>query len=174
MHVVLDTLRAENLPRLEPPYLISYWLISLIDNKLPCRQIRHGNPACTLIGKDAHYISIFFWLFWDMGSRSYYLYYCPLNNAFCRLRLLYLLTNRNFMSRLNQFRDIGIGRKIRHTAHGNRLVLASVPTCQGYLKNSRCHFCVFPKHLIEITESEKDNGILMFFLDTEKLLHKRS
>src|SRR5215208_571880 len=77
------------------------------------------------------------------------------------------------MSRFQEFLNIRLRGMIRHAAQRHRTFVALVARGQSNVENLRCDMGVLKKHLIEIAEAEKQNGVLVPLLDLEVLLQHR-
>ena len=62
---------------------------------------------------------------------------------------------------------------IRHAAHGRALFQTAVLACQRQLQLFGHELCVLEKHLVKISETEKENASLVFFFELQILLHHR-
>ena len=87
-----------------------------------------------------------------------------LDEALGQRRVLHLLADGNLISFLHEAGDVCFRAMKRHAAHGSPLLLAAVTPSQRKIQLAGHQFGVIEKHLIKISEPEKQDGagILLF------------
>jgi hypothetical protein len=78
----------------------------------------------------------------------------------------YLLYDSYLVASRDKAGYIGIGGVIGDTCQRYALILSNWSGCQGDVANLGYYFSIFVKGLIEITQSEEDNGIWILPLDS--------
>ncbi len=88
-------------------------------------------------------------------------------------RVFHLFADRDLVTAADQFRDVSLGRVVRHATHGNRHALFFVPRSQRNLQLARRQYRVIEEKLVEIPQPEKQQSVGMLFLDGGILPHQR-
>ena len=88
-------------------------------------------------------------------------------------RILRLLADGDLVALGDEPRDVPVARMIRHAAHGRLILgsLAAVARREREVQLPRCGERILVEHLVKIAETEKEDGILILFLDLKVLLH---
>ena len=99
----------------------------------------------------------------------------PVYQSLGRGRVLGLLTNGHLVPLGHQPGNVGLGGVVGHAAHGGLvlLVLAPVPGGQGQVQLFGHQLGILIEHLIEITQTEKQEAILVFLFHLQVLPHHR-
>ena len=99
----------------------------------------------------------------------------PLHQTLGLGGILRLLADGHLIALGDEPGDIGIRRVVGHAAHGHPLldglVLALVPAGQRQIQLAGRRFGVGAEHLIEVTQTEEQDGVLVLFLYLQVLLH---
>ena len=98
-----------------------------------------------------------------------------LDKALGERRVLGLLADGDLVALGDQARDVGVARMIGNAAH-RRLILrrlAAVAGRQRQVKLARGELSILVEHLVEVAQAEKEDRILILFLDLQILLHHR-
>ena len=97
----------------------------------------------------------------------------PLHWSFAGRGVPDLLTDGHRMPRLNEPRQIILGRCNRHTRHHHRGTRALAALGQRNAKNAGGLFSVFVEELVKVAHPIKEEGFRMVRLDAQILLHHR-
>src|ERR1700722_1573219 len=122
------------------------------------RNIRY--PHCTL-PRHRREVVIFFWFDQSRSarrSRRKHANHFPAHQVLARSRLFHLFADSYLVSSPNQLRNIIFRRVVWHAAHWNSVAFFFVACSQSDLQNSRGKHRIFEEKLIEIAESEKQQG----------------
>ena len=98
-----------------------------------------------------------------------------LDKALGERRVLGLLADGDLVALGDQARDVGVARMIGNAAH-RRLILrrlAAVAGRQRQIELARGELSILVEHLVEVAQAEKEDRILILFLDLQILLHHR-
>ena len=98
-----------------------------------------------------------------------------LDKALGERRVLGLLADGDLVALGDQARDVGVARMIGNAAH-RRLILrrlAAVAGRQRQIELARGELGILVEHLVEVAQAEKEDRILILFLDLQILLHHR-
>lgn len=89
-------------------------------------------------------------------------------------RIFHLLADGDFVPGANQTRDVIFGGVIGNATHGHGLALFAIARRESDLEFARGGDGVVEEKLIEIAETEEQQGVGMLALDGVILLHQRS
>ena len=98
-----------------------------------------------------------------------------LDKAFGKRRVLGLLADSDLVALGDEAGDVSVARMVGDTAH-RRLILrrlAAVARREREIQLARGELCVLVEHLVEVAQAEKEDRILILFLDLQILLHHR-
>ena len=98
-----------------------------------------------------------------------------LDKALGKRRVLGLLADGNLVALGDETGDVSVARMVGDAAH-RRLILrrlAAVAGRQREVQLARGELGVLVEHLIEVAQAEKEDRILILFLDLQILLHHR-
>ena len=98
-----------------------------------------------------------------------------LDKAFGKRGILGLLADGDLIALGDQAGDVSVARMVGDTAH-RRLILrrlAAVARREREIQLARGELCVLVEHLVEVAQAEKEDRILILFLDLQILLHHR-
>ena len=96
----------------------------------------------------------------------------PLHQPLGQGRVLCLLADGHLIALAYQSGDVGIHGVIGNAAHGGLLLLGLVPVpgCEGQIQLPGSQPGVLVEHLVEVTQTEKQDTVLILFLDGVVLL----
>ena len=100
-------------------------------------------------------------------------YDIPLDHALGSLGVFNLLTHGNLEACLNHFLEISVHRVKGHAGQGNGAVVRFASAGQGEPQDARAGLGVVVECFVKITHPEEQDGVRVFFLEMEKLLHRR-
>ncbi len=97
----------------------------------------------------------------------------PLDQALGGGRVLRLLADGHLIALGDQAADIAVTGVVGDAAHGCALILrlAAVPAGQGQIQLLADQLCILVEHLVEVAQAEKEDGVLVLFLDFQVLPH---
>ena len=142
--------------------------------KISRGHIHHRQSETVVAAENTHEIIVFLvfqTLLGNICSRSHDPDDLSLYDPFRLFRVLHLLTDRNFISLLHQFIEIGIHRMERDSAHGGPFFHAAVFSGQCDLQFPGSRQCIVKEHLIKISQPVKQNAVLILFFDRHILFH---
>ena len=97
----------------------------------------------------------------------------PLHQALGGGGVLGLLADGHLVALGDEPGDVPVAGVVGHAAHGGALVLrlGPVPGGEGQVQLPACEEGVVAEHLVEVPQAEKEDGVLVLFLDLVVLLH---
>ena len=98
-----------------------------------------------------------------------------LDKALGERRVLGLLADGDLVALGDQAGDVGVARMVGDAAHRCLILrrLAAVAGRQRQIELARGELGILVEHLIEVAQAEKEDRILILFLDLQILLHHR-
>ena len=112
-------------------------------------------------------------LFFNDGARRDHARNGTRHKPLCKRRILHLLADGNLVSLRDHFVDIGIYGMIRHAAHRRTLVKTAVATGQRQFQDLRSFNGVVEEHLVEVSETVKQEAVGILLLHFHILPHHR-
>ena len=100
----------------------------------------------------------------------------PLHQPLGRCRVLHLLADGHLVALGDEPGDVGLAGVVGDAAHGHPLllglgVLAVVPGGEGQIQLPGGQLGVVGEHLVEVAQTEEQNGVRVVLLDLQVLLH---
>ena len=93
------------------------------------------------------------------------------HESLCKGGILYLLANGNLVVLFDQLAHVPLVRVERNTAHRRAFCLAAISACKCELELTRGNDGVVKEHLVKISETVKNDIILILIFDFPILLH---
>ena len=109
----------------------------------------------------------------DQRSGSDHAHHLTAHQALSLRRVLGLLANSDLVALLDQLSDIPLRGMEGHAAHGGALCLAAISARQSQLQHARRQNGIIKEHLVKVTETVKQEVVLVLLLDLKILLHHR-
>ena len=93
------------------------------------------------------------------------------DHALGELGILGLLAHRHLEAGGQELADVRGGGVMGHAAKGHRLAVVAIAAGEGDVEYLGRPFRVLEEHLVEVAEPEKQDGVLVPFLDLQVLVH---
>ena len=168
---------ADDLHRMDPADLGPQQVhLRLHHVKLAGGYIRIGETGLFPVDADAHQEIVGF--VFQHGrirdrSRRDHPDHIPFHESFCRRRIFHLLADGNLVSFGDQFFDVCVHGMIRDAAHRCPLFQSAVLSGQGQFQFPGSRFGILKEQLIEVTQPEQQQAVVILLMDPQILLHHR-
>ena len=95
----------------------------------------------------------------------------PFHQSLAQRRIGHLLADGDLIATVHQLFQVQVHAVVGHAAHGRTLVQTALLSCQRQFQLSGHQNGVLKKHLVEISQPEKQDAVAVFFLGCRILLH---